>query len=218
MKKMNINNYRAAVVPALFFSWLLSVACNDGHEQKAGEAHEGHAMQEMAPASIDYAQRVNEGVIKEDTMKGSPHRTAMANIGDLHVHIEYGSPGVKGRIIWGGLVPYDKVWSTGAHQATKVSFSRDVIIAGKVIPAGDYGFFTIPGKDKWTLILNKNYDQHLSDEYNAAEDVVRVEVTPGKPEKIIQRLTYKVKKLSPTAGEITVQWENVSVSLPLTIQ
>ena len=83
-----------------------------------------------------YADSVNAGLIAQDTMKKSPHRIAMANIGDAHVHIEYGSPGVRGRTIWGGLVAYDQVWAAGAHNATKISFSKAVKIGTTKVEAG----------------------------------------------------------------------------------
>lgn len=180
--------------------------------------HNQHDMAAM-PASTDpgdYAAQVNAGIIKEDTMKGSPVRIAMGNVGHTHVHITYGSPGVKNRIIWGGLVAYDKVWVTGAHKATKINFSSPVTIAGKQIAAGEYAFFTIPGREKWILIVNKNYDQHLADSYNEAEDVVRVEVLPKSDDKAVQRLTYSINKESDTSGAIVMQWEKLGVALPFT--
>jgi len=140
----------------------------------------------------------------------------MAMVGNNHVHIVYGSPGVKGRIIWGGLVAYDEVWVTGAHKATSIDFSKDVIIGEKKVAAGKYAFFTIPNQEKWTLILNKNCDQHLADKYSEKEDVLRVDVAPIVQENIIQRLTYTVKSNSDDGGMITMQWEKIEVSLPFT--
>lgn len=177
----------------------------------AAPAHAAHEAN-----TSDYTAKVNSGVIKEDTMKGSPHTTAMGNVGSTHIHITYSSPGVKGRVIWGGLVAYDKVWVAGAHQATKINFSNEVIVNGKTIPAGEYAFFTIPGKEKWMLILNKNFQQHLADDYKEMEDVVRIEVTPAKNDQPVQRLDYAVQKKSDKAGEIVLRWENVSVAMPFT--
>ena len=95
----------------------------------------------------------------------SPKMTAMAMVGTNHVHIEYGSPSVRGRNIWNGLVAYNQVWSSGAHKATWIDFGQDILVEGKVIPKGKYGFFTIPGKETWTLILSKTWDMHLADDY-----------------------------------------------------
>lgn len=160
-----------------------------------------------------YADSVNNGLIAKDTMKSSPKRVAMETVNNTHIHIEYGSPGVKGRMIWGGLVAYDQVWATGAHNATTIDFSTQVVIAGKKIPAGKYALFTIPGKNEWTIIINSRNKQHLADEYNAAEDLVRVKVKPLK-NKMTQRLTYAIEKQGKDAA-VTIAWEYLKLSLPV---
>lgn len=175
-----------------------------------------HAQHQDHGAS-GYADSVNAGLIAQDTMKKSPHRVAMANIGDAHVHIEYGSPGVRGRTIWGGLVAYDQVWSAGAHNATKISFSKAVTFAGKKIEAGTYGFFLIPHKDKFTVILNKNFDQHLADEYDQKDDVVRMDIVPDAPAKTVQRLTYEVVETGKNQGQVRFSWENKMVKVPVSL-
>lgn len=202
-------------------SWLLILsfawACNndkkaDEPAEKAAAEHSGH---KMALSSNSYCDSVNNSLIKEDTLKGSPRRTAMATVNGTHVHLEYSSPGVKGRVVWGGLVAYDKVWVTGAHKATSVQFSKDVTINGQKIPAGQYAFFTIPGKEKWMLILNTRYDQHLADDYNEKEDVTRIEVKPEE-HTLTQRLTYAINMIDDKSGEIVMQWEKVIIRLPFT--
>ena len=201
--------------------WLLTLvfvwACNNDKKaedpsEKAITEHSGH---NKTAGSSNYCDSVNNGIIKEDTLKGSPHRTAMATVNDTHVHIEYSSPGVKGRVVWGGLVAYDKVWVTGAHSATSIRFSKEVTINGQKIPAGKYAFFTIPGKEKWTLILNTRYDQHLADDYNEKEDVIRVEIKPEE-HTLTQRLTYAVTSIDNKSGEIVMQWEKMLIRLPFT--
>jgi|JI9StandDraft_2_1071091.scaffolds.fasta_scaffold02449_7 hypothetical protein len=169
----------------------------------------------MHGSAGNYADSVNAGLIK-DTLKGSPVRTAMANFGSNHVHIQYGSPGVKGRTIWGGLVAYDQVWVTGAHQATSVMFSSDVVINETHIAAGKYALFTIPGKDKWIVILNKNWEQHLADEYSEKDDVVRIKITPETLPQEVQRLTYLVEKIDADVdkGSIVMLWERIKIVLP----
>lgn len=164
-----------------------------------------------------YADSVNAGLIAQDTMKKSPHRIAMANIGDAHVHIEYGSPGVRGRMIWGGLVAYDQVWAAGAHNATKVSFSKAVKIGGKLVEAGTYAFFLIPHKDNFTVIINKNAEQHLADEYDQKDDVLRMDIVPVEPAKTVQRLTYEVVETGKKEGQIRFSWENKMLKIPVTL-
>ena len=142
----------------------------------------------------------------------SPHTETMAMIGDAHIHIDYSSPGVRGRIIFGGLVGYDNVWQAGAHKATWIETNKDLIINGEVLPKGKYGFFTIPSKGDWTVMFNKNWDQHGKDEYNEKDDVLRFKVTPTILEDIKEHLEYKVNKISDTEGEISLAWEKVKLS------
>jgi hypothetical protein len=148
----------------------------------------------------------------------SPHTSAMAMIGDAHVHIDYSSPGVRGRIIFGGLVGYDNVWQAGAHNATWIETNKDVVINDQVLPKGKYGFFTIPSKADWTVMINKNWDQHGKDEYNEKDDVIRFNVTPQISEEITEQLVYKVEKTNETKGVISLAWEKVTISFPFKIK
>lgn len=164
-----------------------------------------------------YADSVNLGLV-EDTIKGSARREAKGNLGDTEVTINYGSPGKRGRVIWNGLVSYDQVWVSGSHWATAVTFSKDVVINDIIIPAGEYGFFTIPGRETWTLIINKRFDQHLADEYDEVEDVVRVSVKPIELENEVQRLTYEIEKIADSEGTISLSWDQIKVSMPFSIK
>lgn len=188
-------------------------ASSNGASNNGTGSH--HAATETHSSYFGYADSVNNGSIAIDTMKGSPKRVAMADIGNSHVHIAYGSPGVKGRVIWGGLVAYNTVWATGAHQATSISFSNPVQLGGVKVPAGTYAFFTIPGKDEWTVILNKNTQQHLADDYDKTQDVLRLTLKP-EAHAFTPRLTYSVTATSPVAGIVAMAWENVVVKVPVT--
>ncbi len=147
----------------------------------------------------------------------SPHTSEMAMIGDAHIHIDYSSPGVRNRIIFGGLLAYDMVWQAGAHKATWIETNKDLTIKGKILPAGKYGFFTIPSKDEWTIIFNSNWDQHGKDEYDEKDDVLRFKVTPSITDEIIEHLKYKVIKINDTAGTMSLAWEKVSISFSLQV-
>lgn len=149
---------------------------------------------------------------KSKTTDKSPAKTTMANIGNVHVHIEYNAPSVRNRIIWGGLVPYGEVWVTGAHTATAINFYGNVEIAGQTIPKGKYAFFTIPDKEKWTLILNKNWEQHLTDEYNEKEDIIRWEVESETTE-FAEQLSYEVNSKDST---VELRWEKVLIKFKVT--
>ncbi len=172
--------------------------------------HSGHSA-----SGLGYADSVNSGIIKVDTFKGSPMRMAMANIGDAHVHIAYGSPGVRGRNIWGGLVSYDEVWVAGAHSATKISFSTPVVINNKKIDAGTYGLFIIPKRDKWVFIINTKAEMHLVHDYDEKNDVVRVDVVPKELTKEVPRLTYEVVETKKGQGEIRLMWEKKRIMVPV---
>ncbi len=148
----------------------------------------------------------------------SPHTSTMAMIGDAHIHIDYSSPGVRDRIIFGGLVGYDNVWQAGAHKATWIETNNDLTINGTLLPKGKYGFFTIPSKADWTIIFNKKWDQHGKDEYDEKEDAIRIQVTPTISEEVTEHLEYKVNKISDTEGTISLSWEKVTVSFPFKLK
>ena len=164
---------------------------------------------------LTYADSINSGLIKEDLKKASTPRVASLKVGKTQLTLNYYAPGVRGRVIWGGLVPFDQVWVTGAHSANKFEISSDIKINGQVVKAGIYGLFTIPGKEKWTFILNTNYEQHLSDDYNQKEDVLRFDITPTKSEAT-PRLTLELRETSKKEGELIFKWENLSFSVPFT--
>lgn len=164
---------------------------------------------------LTYADSINSGLIKEDLKKASTPRVTSVKVGKTQLTLNYYSPGVRGRVIWGGLVPFDQVWVTGAHSANKFEVNSDININGQVVKTGIYGLFTIPGRDKWTFILNMNHEQHLSDDYDQKDDVLRVDITPTKIEAT-QRLTFKLRETSRKEGELVFEWENLSFSVPFT--
>lgn len=164
---------------------------------------------------VTYADSVNTGLIKEDIKKASVPRTTYLKMGKTNLTLNYYSPGVRGRVIWGGLVPYDQVWVTGAHSANKFEISSDLKMNGETIKAGTYGLFTIPGKEKWIFILNKNFEQHLSDDYDQKDDVFRLEIKPEESE-LVQRLTFELKETSKKEGELIFKWDKLTFSVPFT--
>lgn len=190
------------VWPCFLLIGLIFTACNNTTQNE--EDHAAHQHQEPASGETNAAK------------PKSPRMQAMANIGATHVHIDYSAPSVRGRNIWNGLVAYDQVWVTGAHKATSIDFSTDVVINGKTVPKGKYGFFTIPGEKEWTLILNKNHEQHLADDYDPALDVLRVSVQPQSLPENVEMLQYEVIPGTGKNGKIAVSWEKIKVELPVT--
>ena len=144
----------------------------------------------------------------------SPQASLTQTIGITDMTIKYSRPGVKGRQIWGALVPYDKVWRAGANEATTISFSDDVWINGQKLPKGTYSFHAIPGQTQWTLIFNSVADQWGSYSYDQANDVVRVNVTPQRAE-FREWMTFEVPQMTTDTATVQLRWENVAV--PFTV-
>lgn len=164
----------------------------------------------------DHSQHQHEAKEKEGEKKPlSPRTTSMSNIGDNHIHIDYGSPSKRGRMIFGGLVGYGTVWATGAHKATWIDFSKDVVINNEEIQAGKYGLFTIPGETEWTIIISKDWDMHLADDYNEVNDVVRVSAPVQKLDEIIESLTFEITETDTIRGQITIKWDQTAVSFEI---
>lgn len=111
-------------------------------------------------------------------------------------------------------MPFGEVWVTGVHSATSIEFSKAIQIEETTIPKGKYAFFTIPRQEEWTLILNKNWEQHLADDYYQADDVIRIEVTAEKEMPLTERLTYTIEDKGEGSGAIRMSWEKLSISLP----
>ncbi len=140
----------------------------------------------------------------------SPAKTLEATINGIHVKVTYHSPAVRDRDIWGALVPYDKIWRTGANDATVITLSADAKIHGKAVAAGSYSLFTIPSKDKWTLILNSDTKQWGAYKYDMANDVLRVDVTPVKSDSFNENMSFEHMD-----NKIAISWENLIV--PFTV-
>lgn len=145
----------------------------------------------------------------------SPKAAVIQTVGFTDIRIDYNRPGVKGRVIWGGLVPYNKVWRAGANEATKFTFSTDVKINDKSLTAGSYSFFVIPAKENWTVIFNKVADQWGAFEYNEAEDALRFEVTPEQGE-MQEWLVYTISKTLDNSAIVRLEWEKLKI--PFTIE
>ena len=145
----------------------------------------------------------------------SPKASAMQRVGLTDFTIEYSSPGVKGRKIWGGLVPHDQVWRTGANAATKLTASKDFTFLNKKVPAGTYGLFTIPGKQTWTVLLSTNLSAWSPKGYDAKGEVARATV---KPETIPhrERMTFIFSNTTDNDVRLDLEWEKLR--LPIKIQ
>ena len=137
----------------------------------------------------------------------SPPETATGKIKQAMVTIHYSSPSVKGRVIWGGLVPYDSVWRAGANEATTFETDKEVKVEGKLLPMGKYSFFLIPkANGEWIAIFNKEPKQWGAFKYEAAKDQLRVKVKPKLIKGTQEMLTYRI-----TSKGFSLDWENFTV-------
>jgi len=141
----------------------------------------------------------------DDADRASKNGKVEGTIDGVNVVIEYGRPNVKERKIWGGLVPFDKVWRTGANEATTFTVDRNVTIEGKALAAGTYGLFTIPGETEWTFIFNKVAKQWGAMKYDAAQDALRVMVKPKESEHV-EEMTFKID-----GNNVVLLWEKLAV-------
>lgn len=148
--------------------------------------------------------------LAQDKKPASPPAKAEGTIDGIKVTVDYSAPSAKGRKIMGELVPYGKVWRTGANATTAIEFSGDVKVEGKTLAKGKYGLYTIPGENEWTIIINKVATGSPYD-YSDKEDVLRVTVKPGKSKSFVETFAVAVEK-----NNVVLSWENTSVSFKVT--
>lgn len=146
----------------------------------------------------------------------SQHATVTQRVGLTDVSIDYSRPNVRGREIFGGLVPFDKVWRTGANAATRIKFSDAVKLGGKDVAAGEYAFFTIPGKDEWTVILSKNVKTWGAYDYKQDTDALRVMVKPSTLPAPVESFTIAFDDLKSDGATIVLKWDKTRVPVELT--
>jgi len=149
------------------------------------------------------------------TPQPSTTQTIKQNFGLSSVELSYSRPNLKGRKAIGELVPFGNVWRTGANQATTLTFGEEVTIGDKKILAGKYGLLSIPGKDSWTLIITKQLDVTSPAAYKQESDVVRVSVKPAALKENVETFTMQFANVKSNTCELNLQWENTSISLPI---
>lgn len=149
---------------------------------------------------------------KASDQRASPLRKIDGTIGDATVHIQYGAPSVKGRVIWGNLVPYNEVWRTGANESTFIELDKDIQVEGQTLVAGKYSVFTIPvASGKWTVIFNAEWDlEHGHFQYKEQNDVLRVSSTPEWLDESQEQLTIAIE--SPG---IVIRWEKLKLPIAM---
>jgi hypothetical protein len=143
--------------------------------------------------------------------QASPTAKIAQQVGLSDVTVDYSRPSTKGRKIFGELVPFGQVWRTGANGATLLTFSTDVMISGKNVPAGQYALYSIPGKSEWTMILSKNTKLWGAIGYNESDDLIRFNATPNKLSRNYETMEITFADMTDTGANLSIKWETTRV-------
>ena len=145
----------------------------------------------------------------------SPTQNVKQDFGLASIELSYSRPAVKGRKIFGDLVPYGQVWRTGANQATTITFGDEVTIGGVKLPAGKYGILTVPDKKSWTIIISKQTDITSPQGYKKDMDAVRVTANVSSTKSTVESFTMQFANVKPTTCDLQIMWDKSAVVLPI---
>jgi hypothetical protein len=154
------------------------------------------------------------GSARAERQRASPHADATATLAGKKITVSYGRPSMKGRAIFGGLVPWDQVWRTGADEATTFTTEADVVVGGLKVPKGEYALFTIPTEKQWTLVVNKTAKQWGAFKYDAAQDLGRVPMTVTTATKPVEQFTIE---MVPAGKQLTLKlsWDRTVATVAI---
>lgn len=156
--------------------------------------------------------------VAQDLPQPSPSATNMQRIGLTDFKIEYSRPGVKGRTIFGDLVPYDEVWRTGANKANQFTASTDFNFGSTEVPAGTYSLFSIPGEKECVLILNSETELWGTGDYDETKDVARVTVEVETEDESGERMEFWFSDITENGGDLNLMWDTYHVKVPLSVE
>lgn len=145
----------------------------------------------------------------------SPTATITQEFSTSKMEIVYSRPSMRGRTVFGDLVPFGTVWRTGANAATKVTFGEDVEIGGKQVKAGSYSLYSVPGQSEWEIIINKNTGNWGAMGYDTKDDVVRMKVKPSTLSSAVETFTIAIGNITFSSCTIDIMWERTHVSIPV---
>lgn len=148
------------------------------------------------------------------TPQPSPGQMIRQDFGISSVELNYSRPGIKGRKIFGDLVPYGKVWRTGANSATRIKFSDDVTIGGQVLKAGEYAVYTVPGEKEWEVIINKG-SVNWGTDYKQQDDILRVKVPSLKLDQSVESFTMQFANVKSSSTDLQIMWDKTMVAVPI---
>jgi hypothetical protein len=149
------------------------------------------------------------------TPAASPQQVLRQDFGLSQIEITYSRPAMRGRTIFGDLVPFGKMWRTGANAATKIKFGEDVSVGGKAVKAGEYALYSIPGANEWEIILNKGVQNWGLGGYKEEDDVARFKVKPSKSGMSFENFTMMVDLVQGGSANVIIAWENTTVSFEI---
>lgn len=148
------------------------------------------------------------------TPQPSPGQIIRQDFGISSVELNYSRPGMKGRKIFGDLVPYGKVWRTGANSATRIKFSDDVTIGGQTLKAGEYAIYTIPGEKEWEVIINKG-SANWGTEYKQEDDILRVKAPASSLNQSVETFTMQFANVKSNSTDLQIMWDKTLVAVPI---
>jgi hypothetical protein len=151
------------------------------------------------------------------TPRPSPDAAVTQVVGITHITVDYSSPGVKGRPIWGELVPYGEVWRTGANEVTSITFSTPVQIQGNKLEAGTYGIHMIPGKDEWEIIFSGDTKTDDPMDYVSTKDVLKIKVKP-EVNPFTERMAFTITDMDENSAQVNLLWEKLKVSFKVDVE
>ena len=147
----------------------------------------------------------------------SPNASVSQTIGVTNFTLTYSRPGVKGRVIWGGLVPYDSTWRTGANEPNSLTVSDTIMVAGRKLPAGKYSILSIPRRGEWTVIFSGQKDLQGSTNYDPKQDVLRVTATPDTTQPHEEWMWLGFEDLTPNSSSLVLRWQRLRLAMPIAV-
>lgn len=170
-------------------------------------------MKKVLLAAICFIALSSQAQIK--TPAASPTQTIKQDFGLSAIELTYSRPGVKGRKIFGDLVPYGKMWRTGANAATRIKFGEDVMVGGKPVKAGEYALYTIPNINEWEIIINKGASNSGLGGYKPEDDVARFTVKPATLSMAAETFTIQFSNIKASTADLNLLWDKTAVTIPL---
>lgn len=166
--------------------------------------------------SLSLSFAIAATAVAQDLPKPSPQAEVEQRIGLTDIEIEYSRPGIKGRTVWGDLVPYNELWRTGANKATKISVSTDVIINGELLPKGEYSLFVIPRKDEnWEVVFNKETELWGTSDYKEEMDQLRISAPTTALGESVERLEFRFLDFNNKGGVLAMEWANTRLIMKI---